>query len=59
MKAALVVDTEKVEIQDVPEPELKDEDVLIKVKVCRGLRFRPAFVQRYACLSQATSSSWP
>nr|WP_321457939.1 alcohol dehydrogenase catalytic domain-containing protein [uncultured Cohaesibacter sp.] len=33
MKAALVVDTEKVEIQDVPEPELKDEDVLIKVKV--------------------------
>ncbi|WP_321447194.1 alcohol dehydrogenase catalytic domain-containing protein [uncultured Cohaesibacter sp.] len=33
MKAALVVDTEKVEIQDVPEPELKDDDVLIKVKV--------------------------
>ncbi len=33
MKAALVVDTEKVEIQDVPEPEIKDNEVLIKVKV--------------------------
>lgn len=33
MKAALVIETEKVEIQDVPVPELKDEDVLIKVKV--------------------------